>query len=633
VSRPGRGERQIRPQRRSTVQRALSLASVLASRACRSFSTAAQQIQTATINLRATASRAVEFLKVSAARVREALTPAPSRLAASARFPLHVPFSRHPHSVSQEYPGQALVEAARSLAADFWGAARWLRSVTVAFCTVRPEAPTVSVEYERRRLIEERAYGLSRERGTGTGSPETDWLMAEREVDEWLQGRPQRLKDLGEAANTSATHVNVSFLTFMFVWTFVALAVSATTDEQLLRGTIVTMPFVGVGVPIVDFFVLAPCFVLLLHLNLLLQLYFLSCRLHALDEALKQAATSEIRRIHQLKLFPLPFAHMLVGHEVRRCVHAIVLVFVWVTIIAMPLLLLIWAELRFLPYHSPTVAWIQRIAVFADTVLLVMFWPTSVWRNGGPVSGWVVFGLLLISFLMLSLVAATPGEWVESRAITHWLFDPEGAWFHRKLNLREAVLLAKETDPETLAALKRWDAKEQNHAIKKVTGLGLRARDLSYADLNAALLSKADLREARLQGTSLSGAWLQRADLYAARLEGAKLWFANLRGAGLWDARLQGADLREAQLQGANLRLAQLQGADLRWAQLQGAELWGAQLQGADLRKADLQGADLREALSAVLLATSRTSYSSPPLRSSASIASWNVIHALFARV
>lgn len=69
--------------------------------------------------------------------------------------------------------------------------------------------------------MEERAYGLSRERGAG--SPEDDWLSAEREVDEWLQARSQRLEELGGAANISATHVDVSFLTFMFSWTFVAL--------------------------------------------------------------------------------------------------------------------------------------------------------------------------------------------------------------------------------------------------------------------------------------------------------------------------------------------------------------------------------------------------------------------------
>jgi hypothetical protein len=507
----------------------------------------------------------------------------------------------------------------------------------------------VSPEEERRRLVEERAYGLSRERGAGVGSPEKDWLTAEREVDERLQARSQRLKELGEAANTSATHVNVSFLTFMFVWTFVALAVSATTDEQLLRVNPLPMPLVGLSLPIVEFFAVVPYFILLPHLNLLLQLYLLSRRLHALDQELEEVSDPAVRRLQRLKLFPLPFSQFLIGRDPRRCIHVLLAGFVGITVILMPLALLSWLELRFLPYHHATVPWIQRVAVILDAVLVLGLWPlvlrwdearsrtltASARSRTGRASAWTAFVLLVLMFpAFSSLVALWPGEPWEAKlanivpsfllvdprraewplqwypgkrylAATHWFFDRTGAWFRRNLSVSDAVLLAQKPDPAILVALTGSDANAREQALTRVVGLNLRGRNLVWADFGRCILSKADLR-----GAKLDGAYLERADLSAARLAPgrptasitiqASDWRfaleerpASLRGAYLWAAHLQEADLVGVQLQSAHLEWAQLQGADLGTAQMQGAHLDWAQLQSAHLDWAQLQDAYL----------------------------------------
>jgi Protein of unknown function (DUF2934) len=528
------------------------VASVLASRASRFLVSVSEQVLTAGINLRALAERAFDSLAGSLARARGTLAPTARRLAELGRTPVHLPFSRPAAAVSGEYPGQALVEAARSLAADF-------RSAAVAFCAARRELPTVSAEEERRRLIQERAYGLSRQRGAGAGSPENDWLTAEREVDERLQARPQRLKELGEAANTSATHVNVSFLTFMFVWTFVALAVSATTDEQLLRVSPLPMPLVGLKLPIVEFYAVAPYFILLLHLNLLLQLYLLSRRLHALDQALEEVVDPAVRRLHRLKLFPLPFSQFLVGHEPRRCIHIMLVAFVGVTAILMPLVLLSWLELRFLPYHHAAVPWFQRVAVILDALLVLGLWPLLLrrdeaasgtatalaWSRTGRATAWTAFVLLLVVFpAFSSLVALWPGEpgerwlasfmpsvllvdparmekpllWAPSSwypgkrhlSATYWFFDRTGAWFRRNLSLSAAVLLAEKPDPTVLAALEGPDSNARAEALKHVRGIDLRDRNLVLGDFGHSVLTKADLRGVSLAPTLRGQTCLQR---------------------------------------------------------------------------------------------------------------------------
>ena len=85
---------------------------------------------------------------------------------------------------------------------------------------------------------------------------------------------------------------------------------------------------------------------------------------------------------------------------------------------------------------------------------------------------------------------------------------------------------------------------------------------------------------------------------FLANLDRRDLQNVDLRNANLIGAQLQGADLLGAQLQGANLIEAQLQGANLFQAQMQGAELHGAQMSddtnlgGATLRGAAISWAD-----------------------------------------
>jgi hypothetical protein len=428
----------------------------------------------------------------------------------------------------------------------------------------------VVTEAGRHDAIEHRAYALWQARGSAPGSDKDDWLAAEWEVDRELHGHfptlashlsqagpaegvekslKDRLEDLVQAANTSAIHTNASFLTFMFVLTYVALAIGSTTDEQLLRVSSLTMPLVGIKLPVVGFFVVAPYLVVLLHLNLLLQLYLLSRPLHALDGALASVPQDPARKLYRLRLFPLPFTHFLIGREPRRLVRFFVWISVVATVMLLPLALVTSAQIRFLPYHDATVSNTQRIAVWLDALFLLFLWPhllrcdqaTLVHRVGvqpEPTQHhpWIVSVYCLVDRaiartrlrmfvlvfpLFASFVAVAPGEAIETRLAGEWPYSSLTHWFRRNLSLRETVLLAKEPDTETLAAIEGSDTKEQNNAIKKVVGLGLAARNLSNADLNAALLSKADLREADLQGADLSGADLQGADLRNARIGGA----------------------------------------------------------------------------------------------------------------
>ncbi len=479
----------------------------------------------------------------------------------------------------------------------------------------------------------------------------------------------ERTNRLREAVDTAADHVQKVYLTFLSVGLYIAVIIGSTRDVQLLKLSLVTLPILNVGLPIVGFYIIVPWLYVLLHFNLLLQLYLLSRKLHLLNAAISRLADQEYQEEQRTRLFSFPLSQMLVCRY-GRFMRSLLALVVWVTVILLPLVLLIWAQARFLPYHDEMLTWLQRAAVGLDLALLWLFWPMIVTPDGRARRWWLelitrpsllmkdllakvriirisfdgqtkhqpeattskereqpVHGLLALTLTSLIVlvfsffVAVLPGERMEdfvlrvvpaswcseapsrraisdnvSLALTVWLFEKDGAPFHRCLELSGKILVAGEPSAEVMETLRSKDPKTVENALKSVIGLDLQGRDLCCANLSKAVLPKAVLRDAKLNGVDFSLAQLQGADLYRTHLQGAILHQALLQAANLGAARLQGAILTRAQLQSANLNAAQLQGAQLTEAQLQGADLNRTHLQGAVLRQARLQGADLRSA-------------------------------------
>jgi hypothetical protein len=99
---------------------------------------------------------------------------------------------------------------------------------------------------------------------------------------------PDRAKLL-DAANSASQNCATLHLAFMALCAYVMVIVVGTTDLDLLVGKGVTLPLLGVAVPIVGFYAAVPLLVVLVHFNLLLQLRFLSRKLYAFDAATPKA--------------------------------------------------------------------------------------------------------------------------------------------------------------------------------------------------------------------------------------------------------------------------------------------------------------------------------------------------------
>ena len=466
---------------------------------------------------------------------------------------------------------------------------------------------------------------------------------------EGVQGRLDRLR---ESANDSARTFRTAYTFYLIVALYVLVIVSSTDHELLFRAGDVQMPIVNVGVPVVWFFVVVPWLLVLLHFNLLIQATFLADKVSQYASAILGQTRAPKERTEALGLlYPAPLAHKVAEiHQpgtMRRLLNAMVLV----TLAVLPPAILMFAQVKFLPYQGELFTWLHRTSVGVDVGLLWWLWPRIAepylawrdWFNSRRLKAWAVVVATALTGLFSIVVADFPeGRTGNSMQV---FIESLGNSLRRTYDLSGRVLVVKEPSPEILATHYRATCESKTGCDESVIAVGspfwcrhanplqLNSRNFRYAYVSGSTLCEVSFQDAALRGAGLSGARLHGADLRWANLHGADLGGAKLHGADLrgvephganlneaelhgadlssaeffradpsWDilqparlseAKLHGADLRSARLQMANLGGAELHGADLRGAELHGADLRGAKLHGADLRGAELQGADL----------------------------------------
>ncbi len=437
---------------------------------------------------------------------------------------------------------------------------------------------------------------------------------------------PDSNGDLVEFINDSARHVSTVTITFLVACVYIAVAVASTTHLELLAGSEMGfgLPLFDVNVPLINFYLLTPLLLFLLHLNLLLQEYFLIRKLLPLP----QPADDGLAR----RFFPALLVVRMAGPGFPRVVKQLLRSTRWAINALLPLAVFLWLQVRFVPYHELRITRWHQLFVALDLILILYFRQVisrERHRYLDPdarpwVGFWITVSVLALPVGLFSLGVATPGAGLRD----FWPLR----WPHQNLSLRQRSL----ADRPGLNLSQR----DLRHA--DFTGSRLAGADLQGADLTGALLLGADLRNARLEpvggddvrfklrpgpekrqlvaqarsriaesepkeglylqtnlaGADLRGAHLERANLILARLAGAKLGGAHLQGAeltgaDLQDALLQGADLRGSDLAHAKLQRADLRRADLRATNLSSADLGAALLTNAQLTAADLSNAGL----------------------------------------
>ena len=176
------------------------------------------------------------------------------------------------------------------------------------------------------------------------------------------------------AVNSSSRSASRAWLAFLGLLAYLLLVLAGITHRDLLLNTDVVLPVLQVKVGLTRFFLWAPVVVMVLHAALLGQLALLARKVLEFEAALRLLESTE-RRTHPLRLELDGFflAQVLAGPVRSRVVSAFLHSASWLTLMILPVLLLLYMQAAFLPFHDPEITLMHRLAVLADLMVLVLF--------------------------------------------------------------------------------------------------------------------------------------------------------------------------------------------------------------------------------------------------------------------
>lgn len=438
-----------------------------------------------------------------------------------------------------------------------------------------------------------------------------------------------RAERLLTAADDAARLVRRVYITFLLLCVTVAAIIWSTTDEQLVRGSPLTLPQINIAPRIDAVYRVVPWVILIFHFNLLFLLKILAEKLRRLERAVAHPLTATEQEDFRVRPFPFPFSYMLIGRQRKWVMRLMLALVVWTTTILLPLFLLLWAQIRFLPFHDETITLSHRVAVAIDILLVWIIWPVLVGPDGRDWGWWprIVrwpydWALGLWALVQAgALLAASPWRgghhgwqvllpsvsalrlWLRSPGVVlPWRLGHRNPWRGRACGLLMLsvisvaglwlsfgiAILPDELDRETEKRIQLLDAwafeigSRAGLVKESATGWCTVPPDLSDVEpwhLTYCLFDAADApfhRNLRLKGKTLVAGKPPAELLVKLRSE-------------------KEGERREARQKvlGFNLANRDLRSADFGNAILVRANLQGANLDGANFIQADLTGADL----------------------------------------
>ena len=458
-----------------------------------------------------------------------------------------------------------------------------------------------------------------------------------------------------EAVNAASNISRSGWVLYLALMAYLLIAVAGVTHQDLLLNSPIKLPIMDVNIVLARFFAFAPLVLLFTHFGMLVQHVMLARKVIAFDESLQPLENNK-KPTHplRLELHSYFFTQALAGPQRSWLFGFFLHAMIWLSLVVLPVFLILYIQVVFLPFHHESVTWGHRVVLVMDVALLffigiflrradVSFFHALVRVVRHNPLSFIITSLIFAAVMLFSFFVATvPDKFLDrlSRSLpgaAQKEFQKDDAGNRHYFGYAVPFLYGStEGTREALFGLfhrnlivRDLDLVLDRNVTEGEISINLRNRDLRNAkldrsDLHQADLTGADLTDASLIKTDLRGALITCVDLDRLRLEKnrekaecALLRSANLSGAKLNSAQLQGADftasiLEEANLSnsnatyavftGANFFSAEMQkidlsagadlmGANLLGAQLQGAKMTGVRLQGADLSGAGLQGA------------------------------------------
>ena len=226
-----------------------------------------------------------------------------------------------------------------------------------------------------------------------------------------------------EAVNSSSDASHTAWMLFLGLMTYLMIAVAGVTHKDLLLETPVSLPLLQVSIQQAQFFQFAPVVLVLLHLGLVSQLVLLARKTLAFDRSVQSLEASDLRTHPlRLELHNFFFVQAVAGPHRSYVVSAFLHGMSWLSLVILPVVLLLFIQISYLPFHDPAVTWAHRVALLVDIGVLVLigvfltraetsfilaFWRTT---QDHPLTFLGTAGLLAAIAFFSLFVATIPGE-------------------------------------------------------------------------------------------------------------------------------------------------------------------------------------------------------------------------------
>src|ERR1700731_4909565 len=218
---------------------------------------------------------------------------------------------------------------------------------------------------------------------------------------------------------------------------YLAIATGTTTHRMLFLESPLNLPVLNIALPLLGFYILTPIIFVVFHFYMLLNLVLLARTARSFEDALARAfpEDGEARENFRMRIENTLFVQLLVGGRLERegFNAKLLSLMALITLALAPVVLLLFLEIKFLPYHSEGITWLHRGLLAFDLALVWTLWPG--YRSGWGVrlwpkaAWWLVWpGFLSAAALTYAvMVAAFPDERIY--VATQWLhgstyFDP-----------------------------------------------------------------------------------------------------------------------------------------------------------------------------------------------------------------
>lgn len=463
----------------------------------------------------------------------------------------------------------------------------------------------------------------------------------------------EQIHRLIEAINESSGAARTAWLFYLALMAYFLVAIASVGHQDLLLNSPVELPFLGINIDLVKFFAFAPAILLLVHFGVYHQHVFLSRKARHLDDAFRkrERANRALPRSDELRtrVHSYFFTQIHAGGERSALVAASLHLMNDVSFVLLPIILFLYFQIAFLPYHDYDMTNLHRLYLLADLLMIALMqsWMRKAQPSASSLAmirrGGVRFAMNLgsLAVLFFSVCVATVPDDIGDRYLST-LPAPFSVPVPMKITCHDTMpgpdlglcdFLEDEPVPE-FADNKSTGRRafiltafffEGQPRLSTGTASSIFSRNLIVTDTNLSV-ARTDYTEAisgegRNRAVTPNQRTIERVNL---SLRGRDLRYAlfersNFTGADFTASWLDGASFRGAVMRQATFScarkplksviggryshcarafLANFEGADLSHTDMSGACFSGsrlktANLEGANFYKADLQFAQL----------------------------------------